>query len=281
MIGLVPLILPEIGGEEPVVRIDRQDHESQIGEKGGQAAFVMMLSEPYLRWFTVSVVCMFSGLPGLGLHLRKQHDVADAFLAEEHHAQAIDADANAARGRHAVLQRHEEIVVGPFRIVTVRRSSWSLGDGVPPPPPGGVGAAAGVLKLCATDHGLTATGSAEAPRTRQKYCVALARSVATVTLVVSDCSATDLAGRFRDEPIAGIVYTDIAKDGMLAGPNFESLGQMIAAVPLPVIASGGVTTVADVRRLAEMKAGGCILGRALYEGKLTLADAERASQTAS
>lgn len=98
---------------------------------------------------------------------------------------------------------------------------------------------------------------------------------------VSDCSATDLAGQFRDEPIAGIVYTDIAKDGMLAGPNFESLGQMIAAVPLPVIASGGVTTAADVRRLAEMNAGGCILGRALYEGKLTLADAERASQTAS
>lgn len=100
-------------------------------------------------------------------------------------------------------------------------------------------------------------------------------------LQVSDCSAVDLACRFANEPIAGIVYTDIAKDGMLAGPNFESLSQMIAAVPLPVIASGGVTTVADVQRLAAMRADGCILGRALYESRLTLADAARAAQVGS
>src|SRR5262249_54850575 len=61
-------------------------------------------------------------------------------------------------------------------------------------------------------------------------------------------------------------------DGMLAGPNVSALAEMAAAVPLPIIASGGVTTVDDVRRLAGLGLAGCIVGRALYEGRLRLSE---------
>ena len=58
---------------------------------------------------------------------------------------------------------------------------------------------------------------------------------------------------------------------MLEGPNLEATAELVAAVPIPVIASGGVTTLADVRRLARAGVAGCIIGRALYEGRLDLA----------
>lgn len=92
-------------------------------------------------------------------------------------------------------------------------------------------------------------------------------------LEVSDVSATDLAKQFAGEPLAGIVYTDIATDGMLAGPNVAAMREMAAAVDLPIIASGGVTSSEDVKQLADSGVAGCIIGRALYEGKLELAGA--------
>jgi phosphoribosylformimino-5-aminoimidazole carboxamide ribotide isomerase len=92
-------------------------------------------------------------------------------------------------------------------------------------------------------------------------------------LQTSQTAATELAKQFEEEPIAGIVYTDIATDGMLAGPNVAAMAQMQAAVRHPVIASGGVTTKDDVARLAAIPMAGCIIGRALYEGTLTLPDA--------
>jgi phosphoribosylformimino-5-aminoimidazole carboxamide ribotide isomerase len=87
---------------------------------------------------------------------------------------------------------------------------------------------------------------------------------------VSDRSALDLARYCVAWPLAALVYTDISRDGMLAGPNLDGLAAMVAAVPLPVIASGGVTTLEDIRRLAAMGVAGCIIGRALYEGRLQL-----------
>jgi phosphoribosylformimino-5-aminoimidazole carboxamide ribonucleotide (ProFAR) isomerase len=60
---------------------------------------------------------------------------------------------------------------------------------------------------------------------------------------------------------------------MLEGPNLSAIAEMIAAAEAPVVASGGVTTAADVASLAKIGAAGCIIGRALYEGTLTLADA--------
>jgi phosphoribosylformimino-5-aminoimidazole carboxamide ribotide isomerase len=91
-------------------------------------------------------------------------------------------------------------------------------------------------------------------------------------LEVSETTALDLACRLARLPLAALVYTDIGRDGMLAGPNVPALAEMAAAVPLPVIASGGVTTVDDVRRLAGLGLAGCIVGRALYEGRLRLRD---------
>jgi phosphoribosylformimino-5-aminoimidazole carboxamide ribotide isomerase len=69
-----------------------------------------------------------------------------------------------------------------------------------------------------------------------------------------------------------MVYTDIGRDGMLQGANVEATAKLAAAVPIPVIASGGVTTLDDIRRLAERKIPGCIVGRALYEGRLRLGE---------
>lgn len=96
-------------------------------------------------------------------------------------------------------------------------------------------------------------------------------------LETSDVAAVDLAARFAQLPIGGIVYTDIARDGMLSGPNVEALSAMISAVAVPVIASGGVTTVSDVAEVARLGAAGAIVGRSLYEGKLTLVDALQAA----
>ena len=92
-------------------------------------------------------------------------------------------------------------------------------------------------------------------------------------LQTSDTPASELAKRYSKLPIAGIVYTDITRDGMLKGPNLEALKDIIDAVDVPVIASGGVTTSEDVTEIAKLGAAGCIIGRSLYEGKMTLADA--------
>ena len=86
-------------------------------------------------------------------------------------------------------------------------------------------------------------------------------------------AAAELARQFAGEPLAAVIYTDIATDGMLAGPNFAALAEMLAAVDVPLVASGGVTTSEDVARLAATGVAGCIIGRALYEGTLSLPDA--------
>jgi phosphoribosylformimino-5-aminoimidazole carboxamide ribotide isomerase len=92
-------------------------------------------------------------------------------------------------------------------------------------------------------------------------------------LETSDVAAPDLAEQFDDLPLAAIIYTDIARDGTLEGPNLESTAALCRRVKTPVIASGGVGELADVERLATLPVTGCIVGRALYEGKFTLSDA--------
>lgn len=69
-----------------------------------------------------------------------------------------------------------------------------------------------------------------------------------------------------------VVYTDIAKDGMMSGPNFESLRMIQKVSPFPVICSGGVTTLEDVRELIAQNTAGAIIGRTLYEGRIDLKD---------
>lgn len=80
-------------------------------------------------------------------------------------------------------------------------------------------------------------------------------------------------------PLAAIIYTDIAKDGMMSGPNFERTRALVEAVDVPVVASGGVNTVEDIRKLAEFNPAAAIIGRSLYEGTLKLTDAIAAARS--
>ncbi len=86
----------------------------------------------------------------------------------------------------------------------------------------------------------------------------------------SAMGSLELARRMSELPLAAIVHTDIARDGMLQGPNMEMMQAMAAAVRTPVVASGGVTSLADIRGLASLGMAGAIIGRALYEGNLEL-----------
>ena len=92
----------------------------------------------------------------------------------------------------------------------------------------------------------------------------------------SDMTVLDLARRFEDAGVAAIVYTDIDRDGVLAGINWDATLDLARAISIPVIASGGLASIDDVRRLARPDAAileGAISGRALYDGRLDPADA--------
>jgi len=89
-------------------------------------------------------------------------------------------------------------------------------------------------------------------------------------LETSSRTAAEIVAEFANEPIAAVVFTDISADGMLSGVNIETLRQMQRYVNFPLIASGGVTTLDDVRALKAVGVTGCIIGRALYEGRLSL-----------
>ncbi len=79
-------------------------------------------------------------------------------------------------------------------------------------------------------------------------------------------------------PLAAIIYTDISKDGMMTGPNFERTKALVEAVDVPVVASGGVNTIEDIKKLAEFGPEAVIIGRSLYEGTLKLSDAIKAAE---
>jgi phosphoribosylformimino-5-aminoimidazole carboxamide ribotide isomerase len=79
-------------------------------------------------------------------------------------------------------------------------------------------------------------------------------------------------------PIAAIIYTDISKDGMMKGPNIERTKALVSAVGIAVIASGGVSKINDIRKLAKTGVEAVIIGRALYEGALNLAEAIEAAK---
>lgn len=95
-------------------------------------------------------------------------------------------------------------------------------------------------------------------------------------LETSDLDAAEVAKRFEGAGVAAIIHTDISRDGMQSGPNFEATAKLAAAVEIPVIASGGVGSEEDVRaavRHAGEGISGLIVGRALYTGAVDLARA--------
>ena len=102
----------------------------------------------------------------------------------------------------------------------------------------------------------------------------------------SELAALDIARRFEDASVAAIIYTDIARDGMLKGLNIDSTIALADAVSIPVIASGGLASLDDIRALLAPRANklaGAIAGRALYDGRLNAAAAlklVRSSQAA-
>jgi phosphoribosylformimino-5-aminoimidazole carboxamide ribotide isomerase len=88
----------------------------------------------------------------------------------------------------------------------------------------------------------------------------------------------DFGKRFEDDGVVAVVYTDIGRDGMLTGVNVEATARLARAISVPVIASGGISNLDDIRRLCEVAdAGivGAITGRAIYEGTLDLAQAQQ------
>lgn len=94
---------------------------------------------------------------------------------------------------------------------------------------------------------------------------------------VSSVQAVDLAKQFKADGISAIVYTDIARDGMMQGVNVEATAKLARDSGLPIIASGGVTNLDDIRGLLRVRGDGVvgtITGRAIYEGTLDLAEAQ-------
>lgn len=95
---------------------------------------------------------------------------------------------------------------------------------------------------------------------------------------VSRVSAIDLAKQFEQAGVSAIVYTDIARDGMMQGVNVEETARLAESISIPVIASGGVTNMDDIKALLTVEnkgVMGTILGRSIYEGTIDLAEAQR------
>lgn len=90
---------------------------------------------------------------------------------------------------------------------------------------------------------------------------------------VSEMTALDLAARLRAMPLRAVVFTDVSRDGTLAGPALESTRAFAEAIKLPVIASGGVGNIEHIRQLAALPIEGIIIGKALYAGSVSLKEA--------
>ena len=91
---------------------------------------------------------------------------------------------------------------------------------------------------------------------------------------VTELDAIEFARTMKEAGTAGIIYTDISRDGMLVGPNIDAMSKMVSVVNIPVIASGGVSRLDDIRSLMKIKdLWGVITGKALYEGALDLKQA--------
>lgn len=95
---------------------------------------------------------------------------------------------------------------------------------------------------------------------------------------VTEERAVDLARRLEGEGVACIIYTDISRDGMLMGPNVEATREIAGSVSIPVIASGGMTSIKDIESYKSVKLEGIIIGKALYSGKIGLKEALAAAK---
>lgn len=91
---------------------------------------------------------------------------------------------------------------------------------------------------------------------------------------LTEIRAIELAKKMQDYGASGIIYTDISKDGMLIGPNIEATQQLVSSIDIPVVASGGVSSIEDIKALNKIeKLWGVITGKALYTGAINLKEA--------
>ena len=98
----------------------------------------------------------------------------------------------------------------------------------------------------------------------------------------TDLKAVDFAKELERSGLSTLIYTDIARDGMLQGPNFEEIQEILKAVTMQIIASGGVSNLEDIKKLYELQPQGlvgAITGKAIYEGKLDFKEAQRLCST--
>ncbi|OGL47344.1 MAG: 1-(5-phosphoribosyl)-5-[(5-phosphoribosylamino)methylideneamino]imidazole-4-carboxamide isomerase [Candidatus Schekmanbacteria bacterium RBG_16_38_10] len=95
---------------------------------------------------------------------------------------------------------------------------------------------------------------------------------------ITEKKAIELAKEYENLGVAGIIYTDISKDGMMIGPNIDAIKEFASAINIPVIASGGVSNIDDLKKIAEIshyRIKGVIVGKALYTGAIDLREAIR------
>ncbi len=94
----------------------------------------------------------------------------------------------------------------------------------------------------------------------------------------TDVHVKEIAKKFEQDGVSSIIYTDIAKDGMMQGVNIEATSDLALSTSIPVIASGGITNIVDIESLLEIEKDGvigAITGRAIYEGSLNFQEAQR------
>lgn len=99
---------------------------------------------------------------------------------------------------------------------------------------------------------------------------------------LSHHDVVDLAQKFEDDGVEAIIYTDITRDGMMGGVNIEATARLARSIRIPVIASGGITNLDDIRALGEIVGdgvSGAITGRAIYEGTLDFAEGRKLAET--
>ena len=134
------------------------------------------------------------------------------------------------------------------------------------------------------DRVILGTTAVKNPNTLETYCQKFDKHIAVAIdakegkvatngwTQVSKKDTVTLAKEAIELGVKRFIYTEISRDGMLIGPNFDGIKKFIAAVGVPVIASGGVAVASDIEKLKETGSEGCIVGKALYEKKIKLSD---------
>jgi len=134
------------------------------------------------------------------------------------------------------------------------------------------------------DRVILGTTAVNNPNTLSRFCEEFGEGIAVAIDSKKGKAATEgwtkvskkdtltLAKEAISFGVRRFIYTDISRDGMLTGPNYEGIRKFIEQVNVPVVASGGVSTKEDIEKLKDTGAEGCIVGKALYEGKVNLED---------